>query len=72
MERTSRDRGSYYNQDECAFCPSVFFICLQAANTQNTGLQGSLAGPRACSTWRFSLSGFLRDGYKRYLEIEEV
>ena len=41
-----------------------FFICLQAVNTQNTGLQGPLAGPRArphaCSTSRFSLSGFLR------------
>ena len=49
-----------------------FFICLQAVNTQNTGLQGPLAGPLACFTSRFSLSGFLRHGYKKYLEIEEV
>ena len=40
-----------------------FFICLQAVNTQNTGLQGPLACPYACSyTSRFSLSGFLRHG----------
>ena len=45
-----------------------FFICLQAVNTQNTGLQGPLAGAHACST---SLSDFLRHGYKKYLEIEE-
>ena len=25
MERALRDRGSYYNQAECLFCPSVFF-----------------------------------------------
>ena len=31
-----------------------------------------LGGPHACSTSRFSLSGFLRRGYKKYLEIEEV
>ena len=47
-----------------------FFICLQAENTQNTGLQ--LQDPLVCSTSRFSLSGFLRHGYKKYLEIEEV
>ena len=47
-----------------------FFICLQAVNTQNTGLQGPLAGLYACSTLRFSLSGFLRHGCKKYLEIE--
>ena len=41
-----------------------FFICLQEVNTQNTGLQGALAGPRAFSTSRFSLPGFLRHGYK--------
>ena len=41
-----------------------FFICLQAVNTRNTGLQGPLTGPHACSTSRFSLSGFLRHGYK--------
>ena len=27
-----------------------FFICLQAVNTQNTALQGPVAGPHACST----------------------
>ena len=32
------------------FVPRFSFICLQAANTQNTGLQGPLAGPYACST----------------------
>ena len=71
VEQALLDPGSYYNQDECAFCPSVF-ICLQAVNTQNTGLQGPLAGLHARSTSRFSLSGFLRLGYKKYLEIEEV
>ena len=53
------------------FVPRVL-ICLQAVNTQNTGLQGQLAGPLACSTSKFSLSSFLRHSYKRYLEIEEV
>ena len=37
-----------------------FFICLQ------------LVSPHACSTSRFSLSFFLRHGYKKYLEMEEV
>ena len=54
------------------FVPRFSFIWLQAANTQNTGLRGSLAGRYACSTSKFSPSGFSRDGYKRYLEIEEV
>ena len=50
-----------------------FLICLQAVNSgQNTGLQDPLAGPHACSTSRFSPSGLLRNGYKKYLEIEEV
>ena len=49
-----------------------FFICFQAVDTQNTGLQGPLAGPHACSTLRSSLSSFLRRGYKKYLEFEEV
>ena len=53
------------------FVPQCF-ICLQAVNTRNTGLQGLLVSPHACSTSRFSLSGFLRHGYKKYLEIEEV
>ena len=47
-----------------------FFICLQAVNTRNTGLQGPLAGSHACSTSRFSLPGFLRRDYKKYLEIK--
>ena len=49
-----------------------FFICLQAVNTQNTGLHGPIADLHACSTSKFSLSGFLRHDYKKYLEIEEV
>ena len=49
-----------------------FFICLQAVNTQNTGLQGPLAVLHACSTSRFSLSGFLRHDYKKHLEVEVV
>ena len=53
MEQALRDRGSYYNQDERGFCPSVFH--LQAVNTPNIGLQGSLAGPHACSTLIFPL-----------------
>ena len=68
MEQALRDRGSYYNKDECPFCPSVFH--LQAVNTRNTGLQGPPAGPHACSTSRFSLPGFLRRDYKKYLEIK--
>ena len=60
MERASHDRGSYYNQDECAFCPSVFHLF-----TGSEYSQGPLAGPHACSTSRFSLSGFLRHGYKK-------
>ena len=43
------------------FVPRVF-ICLQAVST---GLQGPLAGFHACSTSRFSLSGFLRHGCKK-------
>ena len=49
-----------------------FFICLQAVNTRSIGLQGPVAGPHACSTLTCSLSGFLRHGYQKYLEIEEV
>ena len=41
-----------------------FFICLHAVSTQSTGMQGALAGSLACSTSRFSLSGYLRHGYK--------
>ena len=71
VKQALSDCGSYYNQDKRTFCPSVSFH-LRAVNTQNTGLQGPLAGPHACSTSRFSLSGFLRLGFKKYLEIEEV
>ena len=60
MERALHDRGSYYNQDECAFCPSVFQLFAGSEHSQ-----GLLAGPHACSTSRFSLSGFLRHGYKK-------
>ena len=68
MERALHDRGSYYNQDKCAFCPSVFHLV--AGSERSEGL---LAGPHACSISRFSLSGFLEHhGYKKYLEIEEV
>ena len=55
------------NQDECAFCPSVFQLFAGSEHSQ-----GLLAVSHACSTSRFSLSGFLRHGYKKYLEIEEV
>ena len=67
MERALHDCGSYYNQDECAFCPSVFQLFEGSEHSQ-----GPLAGPHACSTSRFSLSGFLRHGNKKYVEIEEV
>ena len=67
VERALHDRGSCYNQDECAFCPSVFQLFEGSEHSQ-----GPLASPHACSTSRFSLSGFLRHGYKKYLEIEEV
>ena len=67
VERALHDRGSYYNQDECAFCPSVFHLFAGSEHSQDT-----LAGPHACSTSRFSLSGFLRHGYWKYLEIKEV
>ena len=66
MERTLHDCGSYYNQDECVFCPSVFHLFAGSEHSQ-----GPLAGLHACSTSRFSLSGFLRHGYKKYLEIKE-
>ena len=56
VKQALRDRGSYYNQDERGFCPSVFH--LQAVSTQNTGLQGSLAGPHACSTLIFPFVAF--------------
>ena len=49
-----------------------FFISLQVVNTQKSGLQGLPAGPHACFTSRFSLSGYLRFGCKRYLETEEM
>lgn len=42
-----------------------FFICFHAVSTQSTGMQGALAGSLACSTSRFSLSGYLRHGYKK-------
>ena len=67
MERALHDRGTYYNQDECAFCPSVFHLFARSEHSQ-----GPLAGLHACFTSRFSLSIFLRHGYKKYLEIEEV
>ena len=67
VERALHDRGSYYNKDECAFRPSVFHLFAGSERSQ-----GPLAGSHACSTSRFSLSGFLRHGYKKYLEIEEV
>ena len=56
VERALHDRGSYYNQDECAFCPSVFHLFAGSEHSH---------GPLACSTSRFSLSGFLRHGYKK-------
>ena len=64
-KRALLDRGSYYNQDECAFCPSVFRLFAGSEHSQ-------LTGPHACSTSRFSLFGFLRHGYKKHQEIEEV
>ena len=70
MERALHDRGSYYNQDESAFCPSVFHLFAGSEHSQ-----GLLGGPHACSTSRFSLpanSGFFGRGYKKYLKIEEV
>ena len=49
-----RTVGPYYNQDECAFCPSIFHLFAGSEHSQ-----GPLTGPRACSTSRFSFSGFL-------------
>ena len=40
-----------------------FFSCLQAVNTHRF---------RWVARMRFHLSGLLRHGYKKYLEIEEV
>ena len=54
VERALHDRGSYYNQDECAFYPSVFHLFAGSEHSQ-----GPLAGPHACSTSRFSLSAIL-------------
>ena len=50
--------GSHYNQDECAFCPSVFHSFAGSEHSEDS--EGPLAGPYACSTSR----GFLRHGYK--------
>ena len=44
-----------------------FFICLQAVNTHRVRLLACMLDPS-----QDSLSGFLRHGYKKYLEIEEV
>ena len=67
MERALHNCDSCYNQNECPFFPLVFHLFVGSEHSQ-----GSLTGPHACSTSRFSLSGFLRHGYKKYLEIEEV
>ena len=63
-----------YNQDECAFCFLGFHLFAGSEHSQ-----GPLAGPHACSTSRFSRSGFLRQGQDftflaswRMVEIEEV
>ena len=56
----SHDLGSYYNQDECAFCFLGFHLFAGSEHSQ-----GAFAGPHACSTSRFSISGFLRHGYKK-------
>ena len=48
-----------------------FFICLRAVNTHRVRLLARMLVPPQ----DFSLptnSGFLRHGYKKYLEIEEV
>ena len=48
-----------------------FFICLRAVNTHRVRLLARMLVPPR----DFSLSansGFLRHGYKKYLEIEEV
>ena len=49
------------------FVPRFFKLFAGSEHTEDP-----LGGPHACSTSRFSLSGFLRHGYKKYLEIEEV
>ena len=67
MERALHDCGSYYNQDECAFCPSVFQLFAGSEHSQDP-----LGGLHACSTSRFFLFGFLRHGYKTILEDDEV
>ena len=75
MERALRDRGSHYNQDEYAFCPTVFHLFAGSDLSEHclAGLQGPLAGPHACSTSKLPLSGFLRHGYKNiWTEIEEM
>ena len=45
MERTLRDRGSYYNQDECAFCPLVFFLFVGSSEHLEHWLAGSTCWP---------------------------
>ena len=34
MERALQDRGLYYNQDECVFCPSVFQLFAGSEHSQ--------------------------------------
>ena len=67
MERALLDRGSYNNHDKCTFCPSAFHLFAGSEHSQVP-----LAGPHACFTSRFTLSGFLSHGDEKYLEIEEV
>ena len=49
------------------FVPRFFKLFAGSEHSQDP-----LGGLHACSTSRVSLSGFLRHGYKKYLEIEEV
>ena len=58
VERALRDLGSYWNQDEWAFCPSGFHLLAGSERSQHW-----LARSTCWST--LSLSGFLRHVYTR-------
>ena len=76
------DRGSYCNQDKWLFkdtshaSEAVELPATSASRTkillEDIDLQGSLAGPLACSTSRFPLFGLSRHAFSKCLENKEV
>ena len=61
VERPLRDRGSYYNQDKCAFCTSVFHLFAGSEHSEHW-LARSACWP-ACFEFPF-LASWVRRGVK--------